>query len=98
MHEYLGRKLLLISAAAGYGKTSLLVDFAHDTALPICWYSLDEGDRDPQVFLEYLVAAIQRRFPHFGGRTTALLNSRDDRRSLEAAIGTLVTEIHEQIN
>lgn len=98
MHEYIGRKLLLVSAAAGYGKTSLLVDFAHDTRLPVCWYSLDEGDRDPQVFLEYLVAAIQRQFPHFGGRTTALLHSGDEKGTLTGAIGALVTEIYEQIN
>lgn len=98
MHEYLGRKLLLVSAAAGYGKTSLVVDFAHDTVLPVCWYSLDEGDRDPQVFLEYLVASIQRRFPQFGGRTTALLRTRDEKRPLDSAIGALVTEIYEQIN
>lgn len=98
MHEYLGRKLLLVSASAGYGKTSLLVDFVHDTELPVCWYSLDEGDRDPHVLLEYLVAAIQRRFPQFGGRTTALLRGADDMRSLDTYIGTLVTEIHEQID
>lgn len=98
MHDYLGRKLLLVSATAGYGKTSLLVDFAHDTDLPVCWYSLDERDRDPQVFMEYLVAAIQRRFPHFGGRTTALLHSTNDKRTTDTYIGSLVTEIHEQID
>lgn len=63
MHEYIGRKLLLVSASAGYGKTSLLVDFAYDTDLPICWYSLDTGDRDPQVFLEYLVAPFSASSP-----------------------------------
>lgn len=98
IHEYIERKLLLLSASAGYGKTSLLVDFAHDTDLKVCWYSLDEGDRDPQIFLEYLVAAIQRQFPHFGGRTIALLQGVDDTRSLDACIGALVTEIHEQID
>lgn len=98
LHEYIERKLLLISASAGYGKTSLLIDFAHDTQLPVCWYSLDQGDHDPQVFLEYLVAAIQRRFPNFGGRTTALLRNADDSRTLDACIGSLITEIHEQID
>ncbi|HZQ11003.1 MAG TPA: BTAD domain-containing putative transcriptional regulator [Anaerolineae bacterium] len=98
LHEYIDRKLLLVSASAGYGKTSLLVDFAHDTDLPVCWYSLDQGDQDPQVFLEYLVAAIQRRFPHFGGRTSALLHHRDQKRSPDALVGALVTDIHEQID
>jgi ATP/maltotriose-dependent transcriptional regulator MalT len=98
VHEYVGRKLLLISASAGYGKTSLLVDFANDTELPVCWYSLEESDADPQVFVEYLVAAIQRKFPHFGGRTLALMRSPESNRSLDAALGALVNEIHEQID
>ncbi|MCC7161492.1 MAG: tetratricopeptide repeat protein [Anaerolineae bacterium] len=98
LHEYIERKLVLISASAGYGKTSLVVDFANDTALPVCWYSLETGDRDPHVFMEYLVAAIQRQFPHFGGHTSALLRSPDESRSVDAIIGALVTELHEQID
>lgn len=98
LHDYIERKLVLISASAGYGKTSLVIDFANDTNLPVCWYSLEASDSDPQVFLEYLVAAIQRQFPHFGGQTRALMHSADDRRSPDAIIGALVTEIHEQID
>ncbi len=98
VHEYIERKLLLVSASAGYGKTSLVVDFANDTELPVCWYSLDEGDQDPQVFLEYLVASIQRRFPNFGGRTAGLLRNYEQKRPLDAVIGALVTDIHEQID
>ena len=56
LHEHIDRKLILLSAAAGYGKTSLLIDYVHDTDLPVCWYSPDDWDRDPRVFVEYLVA------------------------------------------
>lgn len=97
LHEYIDRKLVLVSAAAGYGKTSLLLDFAADTELPVCWYTLDEADADPQVFIEYLVAAIQRQFPHFGGRTTALLRTLDPARNLDECLGALITDIHEEI-
>jgi ATP/maltotriose-dependent transcriptional regulator MalT len=97
LHEYLDRKLLLLSASAGYGKTTLLVDFAHDTDFPICWYTLDGGDRDPQVFFEYLVASLQRQFPNFGGRTGALLRDHGAARDFDAVVGTLVTEIHQDI-
>ena len=97
LHEYINRKLILISAAAGYGKTSLLVDFAHDTKLPVCWYSLDESDQDLHVFLEYLVAAMQRLFPQFGGRSLALLRE-PEQKSLDAYVAALITDIHEQID
>jgi ATP/maltotriose-dependent transcriptional regulator MalT len=97
LHEYLDRKLILVSAAAGYGKTTLLVDFAHDTELPICWYSLDASDRDPRVFLAYLLGSLQRQFPQFGSRTEALLSDPNSAQMLDHIAGTLVTEIHDDI-
>lgn len=96
LHRHLDRKLVLICAPAGYGKTTLLVEFAHQTELPVCWYSLSESDADPQVFLEYLLAAIQRRFPSFGERTSRYLKAAGAR-DLEAAAGLLATELHETI-
>ena len=65
IEEHLDRKLILISAAAGYGKTSLLIDFAARTSLPVCWYSIDDTDRDPLVLLEGLRATIEHTFPGF---------------------------------
>jgi LuxR family maltose regulon positive regulatory protein len=72
VHENLGRKLLLVTAPAGYGKTTLLVDFANDSELPVCWYTLDEGDRDPSTFLSYLIAALRQKFTQFGERSQPL--------------------------
>src|SRR5512137_2040563 len=72
VHENLGRKLLLVTAPAGYGKTTLLADFANDTEFPVCWYTLDEGDRDPGTFLSYLIAALRQKFPQFGERSQPL--------------------------
>src|SRR4030042_6622504 len=69
IHERIDRKLILISGSAGYGKTSLLTEHAHDTEPPVCWYSVDEWDRDPRLFLQCLVASIKERFPQFGERT-----------------------------
>ena len=97
IHEHIDRKLTLISAAAGYGKTSLLIDHAHDTDLPVCWYSLDEGDRDPRVFLEYVVASIGERFPHFGERTLAALQGGMRTEGMSSVVGTMVNEIYEII-
>jgi ATP/maltotriose-dependent transcriptional regulator MalT/DNA-binding SARP family transcriptional activator len=98
VHAHLDRKLILVSAPAGYGKTSLLSDFADDTDLPVCWYTLDPFDRDPRVFIEYLIAAISRQFPDFGERSrTYLRNVTDPGRSLYPMVATLVQEIYDAI-
>src|SRR5438876_694097 len=97
LHAHLDRKLLLVCAPAGFGKTSLLADFAREAEgiLPVCWYTLDEADRDPRAFLEYLVASIARRIPGFGARTRRALAAGDPERGVRAVVGTLVSEIQE---
>jgi len=98
IHSHLERKLILISAPAGYGKTSLLTDFAQDTDLPVCWYTLDEFDRDPHVFLEHLIAAIAQRFPAFGSRSLSFLrDTADPGANLYPLVATMVQEIYDTI-
>ena len=60
------RRITLVSAPAGYGKTTLLLDFAQAATDPVCWYGLDERDRDAATFLRYLVASGREREPDFG--------------------------------
>ena len=52
-------KLILVSAPAGFGKTTLVSEWLQQSALPFAWLSLDEGDNDPVRFLTHLVAALQ---------------------------------------
>ncbi len=54
-----GHKLTLISAPAGFGKTTLVSEWVAGCERPVAWLSLDEGDNDPARFLTYLVAALQ---------------------------------------
>ncbi len=75
LHENLERKLLLVTAPAGYGKTTLVVDFANEVDLSVCWYTLDEGDRDPSTFMAYLVASVRQKFPNFGERSMSMSES-----------------------
>lgn len=69
------QRITLISAPAGYGKTTLLLDFAQTAGDGICWYALDERDRDLQTFLTYLVASGQERYSGFGVELAAALKS-----------------------
>ncbi len=69
LHTIVDRRLITLSAPAGYGKTSLITDFATDQPpLPICWYTLDRFDEDPWVFVGYLRAAVAQApvEPHGG--------------------------------
>jgi LuxR family maltose regulon positive regulatory protein len=54
-----GRKLTLISAPAGFGKTTLLLDWITSGNQRVAWLSLDEGDNDPVRFWRYVVVALQ---------------------------------------
>jgi ATP/maltotriose-dependent transcriptional regulator MalT len=51
LYDLLERKLILVIAPAGYGKTSLLVDFAHQREISACWYTIDQHDHDLRRFL-----------------------------------------------
>jgi LuxR family maltose regulon positive regulatory protein len=61
-----GRKVTLFSAPAGYGKTTLAVDWLRGLEIPFAWLSLDESDNDPARFLSYLVAALRQIDPGVG--------------------------------
>src|SRR4030042_1163271 len=57
--EGLHHKLTLISAPAGFGKTSLVSEWISGSNLPVAWLSLDEGDNDAARFLTYFISALQ---------------------------------------
>lgn len=97
LHDHVDRRLMVVSAPTGYGKTSLLIDFAYETPLPVCWYSLESLDRDPQVFLEYLIASIRCRFPMVGERAQKALTSGTTIENFDAVIGALASEIQKNI-
>ncbi len=86
----LERRLTLISAPAGYGKTTLLLDFGQSAEIPVCWYALDERDRDLETFLRYFLASGQRQFPGFGAELAQAL-SQGEPLPPERAVDLLVT-------
>lgn len=68
-------KVILISAPAGYGKTTLLCQWLETCPHPSAWVSLDENDNDLVVFVSYLVAAIQTAYPSACARVRELLHA-----------------------
>jgi len=94
LYDMVERKLVLVSAPAGYGKTTLLVDFAHDLEHPVCWYALDRSEHDPRVFLEHLLLSLHHRFPDFGERThQALATNPDLTNGAPSVVNVLINEM-----
>ena len=63
----LERPLTLVSAPAGFGKTTLICSWIRECELPAAWLSLEESDNDPVRFLSYLIAALQKIQPKPAG-------------------------------
>src|SRR5450755_1363854 len=75
LNEGLHRKLTLIAAPAGFGKTTLVSEWVEGIERPTAWLSLDEGDNDPARFLAYLVAALQTIAATIGEEVLDMLQS-----------------------
>jgi LuxR family transcriptional regulator, maltose regulon positive regulatory protein len=75
LNEGLQRKLTLISAPAGFGKTTLLSEWIAACDLPVAWISLDEGDNDPTRILDTLISALQTIPIQIGDGILAMLRA-----------------------
>lgn len=73
--EGFSRKMTLISAPAGYGKTSLAIEWLRGVQIPNTWLALDEDDNDPARFLTYLIAALDQVNAEFGSGARVMLAS-----------------------
>ncbi len=92
LNEGLHRKLTLIAAPAGFGKTTLVSEWVAFIERPTAWLSLDEGENDPARFVAYLVAALQTIAATLGeGVLSALQSSQPP--PIEAILTALLNEI-----
>jgi LuxR family maltose regulon positive regulatory protein len=92
-----GRALTLVSAPAGFGKSTLLSTWIdqrarHDPNFRAAWLSLDEGDSDPSRFLLYLAAGLHGVEPSCGADAMAALHSPQPP-STESILTDLINEI-----
>lgn len=84
--------LTLLSAPAGFGKTTLVVEWLRQQEYPAAWLALDEQDNDPVLFWRYLVAAVQQADARLGQRVQATL-AVTARASLEMAATLLINDL-----
>src|SRR6266566_5027350 len=88
-------KLTLVSAPAGFGKTTLLADWLAAVAVDgrtVTWLSLDQSDNHPASFWTYLIAALQTAEPHIGASAISLLQSPQPP-PIEAVLTLLLNEL-----
>jgi LuxR family transcriptional regulator, maltose regulon positive regulatory protein len=87
-----GSRLTLISASAGFGKTTLVSEWIAGCGRPVSWLSLDEGDNDPVRFISYLVVALQTIKAGLGEGLLAVLQSHQPPQT-EAILTSLINDI-----
>lgn len=87
-----GRQMTLISAPAGFGKTTCASEWVNHLDLPVAWLSLDSSDDDPGRFFPYFVAALQRVDQDLGGDIECVLRS-GELPPGEAMITALINDI-----
>lgn len=98
LYQLAERKLIIVSAPAGYGKTSLLVDYVHQEDVTACWYTIDQQDRHLQRFLAHFIASITKISPEFGALAGAVLKVSDKRDiEIETLVTAFVNDIFENI-
>jgi ATP/maltotriose-dependent transcriptional regulator MalT/DNA-binding SARP family transcriptional activator len=99
LYGNLDHRLTVIHAPAGYGKTTLLVDFVHDLAMPVCWLSLDEEDRDQGTFLRYLLLSLRHRLQGLdaGMELATAPDGRPGPADAHHVVGQIVTALHRNV-
>lgn len=90
--EGMARELTLVCTPAGFGKTTLLGDWARRSRQPTAWLSLDEGDNDPARLWRYVAAALDPHCPGVAEQVAALLRGPQPA-SLEAVVTAVVNAV-----
>ncbi len=86
------RKLTLISAPAGFGKTTLLIDWIHSQKIPAAWFSVDKADNDPLHFLTYVILGLQSLEATAGKAALTMLKSPQPP-SIESILISLINDL-----
>ena len=77
LNRHRHRPLTLVSAPAGYGKSTLISCWLENCDRPSAWLSLDKNDNDLRIFLSYFIAAVQTIYPEVGHEIQGMLKAAD---------------------
>lgn len=97
LKQSLSRKITVVSAPAGFGKTTLIGDWINQQKVSAAWLTLDEIDNDPIRFLSYFVKALQKIDPNFGETILEILQSTQAQIN-EPLLTALINEIASAIS
>lgn len=88
------KKLVLISAPAGYGKSTLISQWIDQNDLPYSWYSLDKSDNELNNFLRYTIAGVQSVYSNIGTYALKLIESNSNP-SFETVATHIINDLYE---
>ena len=94
IHAGMKRALTLVVASAGFGKTTLIADWARTASMPVAWLSLDRADQSPERFFSYLIYTLQQISPKTGQTALAMLHS-GQAVGMEATLFSLLNDLSE---
>ena len=97
LNASLARKLFLISAPAGFGKTALLGQWIRQSEMPVAWVSLDESDNDLRRFLFYVITALQMAYAGIGEAALTMLQSPGITSAVTPHVESLLTTLINEI-
>ncbi|MEO0225506.1 MAG: tetratricopeptide repeat protein [candidate division WOR-3 bacterium] len=89
----ISKKLILLCAGPGYGKTTLVSTLLESLKFKFLWYNIDNNDRELDIFLIHLIYGIKSRFSDFGEKTLAALEIGDPVKNFPLVITTFINEI-----
>ena len=93
LNRGLDHKLTLITAPAGYGKSTAVAQWAAGVTIPVAWVSLDEKDNDQALFWQYFIRALIKTHPQIGVQSLEMLNS-SRHHSIDVVLNLLINELN----
>jgi len=89
------KRLCIVTASSGYGKTTFVTDYIlNDNKSKFLWYSINEIDNDPIIFLSHLIRGLKEIFPEFNSDIINLIMSNN----IENILTTIIALICEEIS